>query len=77
VLVSKLDHASGKVQHLSVNACLFPLGAVDGAHVITIEGIGSPKIGLHPIQVRLAELNGSQCGFCTSERESRIWVVMY
>jgi xanthine dehydrogenase/oxidase len=65
VLVSKLDHATGKVNHLSVNACLYPLGAIDGAHVITVEGIGSPSIGLHPIQIRLAELNGSQCGFCT------------
>jgi xanthine dehydrogenase/oxidase len=65
VLLSKVDRSTGRVQHLSVNACLFPLGGVDGAHVITVEGIGNPRIGLHPIQLRLAELNGSQCGFCT------------
>lgn len=65
VLLSKVDHFTGRINHLSVNACLYPLGAVDGAHVITIEGIGNTKIGLHPIQIRLAESNSSQCGFCT------------
>lgn len=63
VLLSRFDVASNAVVNLSVNACLFPLGGVDGAHIITVEGIGNPKIGLHPIQLRLAELNGSQCGF--------------
>ena len=38
VLVSKVDHSTGVVKHLSVNACLYPLGAVDGAHIITVEG---------------------------------------
>jgi len=65
VLLSKRHASTGVIQHSSVNACLYPLAAADGAHVITVEGIGSPKIGLHPIQIRLAEMNASQCGFCT------------
>ena len=25
----------------------------------------SSRVGLHPIQTRIAEYNGSQCGYCT------------
>ena len=28
-------------------------------------GIGSVRSGLHPVQERLAQAHGSQCGFCT------------
>lgn len=57
---------SGKriVRHRSLNACLVPLCSMDGAHVTTIEGIGNRKQP-HPVQQRLAEMHGSQCGFCT------------
>eukprot|EP00742_Colponemidia_sp_Colp-10_P006408 GILJ01006866.1.p1 GENE.GILJ01006866.1~~GILJ01006866.1.p1 ORF type:complete len:1354 (+),score=235.07 GILJ01006866.1:130-4062(+) len=48
-----------------VNACLRPLCSIDGMEVTTIEGIGSSKKGLHPLQSKIAECNGSQCGFCT------------
>ncbi len=51
--------------HRSVNACLAPLYSVEGMHVITVEGIGNPKDGLHPIQQQLSHAHGSQCGFCT------------
>ena len=37
--------------HRAVNACLTPLYAVEGMHVITVEGIGNSHKGLHPIQV--------------------------
>ncbi|XP_057800195.1 xanthine dehydrogenase 1-like isoform X2 [Salvia miltiorrhiza] len=51
--------------HLAINACLAPLYSVEGMHVITVEGIGSCRYGLHPIQESLANSHGSQCGFCT------------
>lgn len=36
-----------------------------GLAVTTIEGIGSVKTILHPVQERIAKAHGSQCGFCT------------
>ncbi|VAI54626.1 unnamed protein product [Triticum turgidum subsp. durum] len=34
-------------------------------HIMTVEGIGDRRRGLHPVQERLAEAHGSQFGFCT------------
>ncbi|TMX00399.1 hypothetical protein EJD97_000889 [Solanum chilense] len=53
------------IMHHAINACLAPLYSVEGMHVITVEGVGSNKAGLHPIQESLARLHSSQCGFCT------------
>lgn len=50
---------------MAVNACLFPICAVHGLAVTTVEGIGSIKTKLHPVQERIAKAHGSQCGFCT------------
>lgn len=36
-----------------------------GCAVTTVEGIGSTKTRLHPVQERIAKSHGSQCGFCT------------
>lgn len=36
-----------------------------GMAVTTVEGIGSTKTKLHPVQERIAKAHGSQCGFCT------------
>jgi xanthine dehydrogenase/oxidase len=67
VMVSQcLDRHSGHLEHRTVNACLAPVCSIDGCHVITVEGLGSvAKSNLHPAQSRLAEMFGSQCGFCT------------
>lgn len=64
VMISQLN-SNGIVEHRSVNACLAPLCSVDGCAVVTVEGIGSTRAGLHPVQERIAALHGSQCGFCT------------
>ena len=65
VMVSRYDAKAGRVVHRAVNACLFPLYAIDSCQVTTVEGIGSKRGGMHPVQKRLAESHGSQCGFCT------------
>jgi carbon-monoxide dehydrogenase small subunit len=47
-----------------VNSCLVLSGELDGADIITIEGL---KIGpeLHPIQQAFIQDGGAQCGYCT------------
>ena len=64
VMVSTFDAARGGVRHASVNACLMPLCAADWTAVTTVEGIGTAAAP-HPVQERIAQLHGSQCGFCT------------
>ncbi|XP_067010051.2 xanthine dehydrogenase [Anabrus simplex] len=65
VMVSKYNRQLQKVVHLAVNACLAPVCAMHGLAVTTVEGIGSTKTRLHPVQERIAKAHGSQCGFCT------------
>uniref|UniRef100_A0A182TE62 2Fe-2S ferredoxin-type domain-containing protein n=1 Tax=Anopheles melas TaxID=34690 RepID=A0A182TE62_9DIPT len=65
VMVSKIDRKTGSLHHLAVNACLTPVCAVHGMAVTTVEGIGSTRTRLHPVQERIAKAHGSQCGFCT------------
>ena len=47
-----------------VNSCLILSGELDGAEIVSIEGL---KIGpeLHPIQQSFLQDGGAQCGYCT------------
>ncbi|XP_070850187.1 aldehyde oxidase 6 [Chaetodon trifascialis] len=65
VMVSRYQPATKSIVHYSANACLLPLCQLHGAAVITVEGIGSTKTRIHPVQERIAKAHGSQCGFCT------------
>ncbi|XP_012939556.1 xanthine dehydrogenase isoform X2 [Aplysia californica] len=62
-----VTHSEGgnTAETFSINSCTCPLYAVDGWQVSTVEGIGSQQDGFHPIQERIAEYNGTQCGYCT------------
>lgn len=48
----------------AVNACLILLPMVQGRTVITVEGLQTGG-RLHPVQAKLVETLGSQCGYCT------------
>lgn len=65
VLRSEYDPKLKKVVHMASNSCLRPLPTVDGASFTTVEGMGSTKTRLNPVQYGIAAGNGSQCGFCT------------
>ncbi|XP_029462077.1 aldehyde oxidase-like [Rhinatrema bivittatum] len=65
VMLSRFEPLSKKIRHYTVTACLLPICSLYGAAVTTVEGIGSTKTRLHPVQERIAKAHGSQCGFCT------------
>ncbi|XP_016074407.1 PREDICTED: xanthine dehydrogenase/oxidase [Miniopterus natalensis] len=65
VMLSKYDRLQNKIVHFSANACLAPICSLHHVAVTTVEGIGSTKSRLHPVQERIAKSHGSQCGFCT------------
>ena len=45
-------------------SCLLPAGALNGAEITTVEGLGTPE-KLGPVQAAFHKHYGSQCGFCT------------
>ena len=47
----------------AVNACLVPAASLDGASVVTIEGLSAG--GLDPLQQAFLDHHAIQCGFCT------------
>ena len=53
-------HVNGR----AVKSCNVLAAQVEGAHVVTIEGI-APDGNLHPMQAAFRDHHGLQCGFCT------------
>ena len=47
-----------------INSCLTLAASLDGASVITIEGLADGD-RLHPVQAAFIECDGFQCGYCT------------
>lgn len=61
VLLGQWDD-EGCLRYRLINSCLMPLAALQGCHVMTVEGLGS---ALTPVQRALVEEGGVQCGYCT------------
>ncbi|XP_055957738.1 xanthine dehydrogenase/oxidase-like [Patella vulgata] len=60
-----MDPVTSKPRTYAVNSCCVPLLQCDGWDITTIEGLGNTRDGINPIQQRLADYNGTQCGFCS------------
>ena len=53
------------VDGVPVRSCQYPLGALDGEAITTIEGLGTPE-ALHALQTAWIEHQVAQCGYCQS-----------
>jgi aerobic-type carbon monoxide dehydrogenase small subunit (CoxS/CutS family) len=49
----------------TARACITLAAQVDGAEIVTLEGIAGDGEELHPVQQAFWDRHGMQCGFCT------------
>jgi nicotinate dehydrogenase subunit A len=47
----------------AIRSCVTPVSAVDGADLVTLEGLGTVEAP-HPLQSAFIENQAAQCGFC-------------
>src|SRR2546423_832140 len=56
--------SNGRVCYRSINSCLVPICTMAGREIWTVEGVARDK-KMHPVQRKMVECHGSQCGYCT------------
>ena len=49
----------------AVKSCNVLVAELDGARLLTVEGLAGPDGSLHPLQQAFTECHGLQCGYCT------------
>ena len=49
----------------ATRSCITPVGSVNHAEIVTLEGLGTPEKP-HPIQQAFIDEEAAQCGFCLS-----------
>ncbi|KAL2774902.1 aldehyde oxidase [Daubentonia madagascariensis] len=76
VMISRYNPTTKKIRHYPANACLIPICSLYGAAVTTVEGIGSTKTRIHPVQERIVKCHGTQCGFCTPGMVMSIYTLL-
>ena len=54
-----------QVDGKAVKSCTVFAWQIEGANVLTIEGLAHPDGTLHPMQEAFRENHGLQCGYCT------------
>src|ERR1051325_5327227 len=66
--------SKGHAKYRAINSCLVPICLMAGREIVSVEGVGgqcgrrNTECGcekLHPIQRKMVECHGSQCGYCT------------
>lgn len=62
VLIGRVEHEH--IEYRPVTSCIEFLYQLDGAHVVTIEGLAYGD-QLNPVQEAMVRCHGAQCGFCT------------
>jgi nicotinate dehydrogenase subunit A len=53
------------VKGQAIRSCVTPVKSVDGAEIITLEGLGTPEKP-HPLQQAFIDEQAAQCGFCAN-----------
>jgi nicotinate dehydrogenase subunit A len=53
------------VRGRATRSCVTPVSTVEGADILTLEGLGTPEKP-HPIQQAFIDEQAAQCGFCLS-----------
>src|SRR6266550_7394939 len=56
--------ADGRPAYRAINSCLVPICLMAGREMVSVEGVGGAA-NLHPVQRKMVEHFGSQCGYCT------------
>uniref|UniRef100_A0A8C2W2I8 aldehyde oxidase n=1 Tax=Chinchilla lanigera TaxID=34839 RepID=A0A8C2W2I8_CHILA len=76
VMVSRYSTTNQEIRHYPATACLVPLCSLHGAAITTVEGVGSIRTRVHPVQERLAKCHGTQCGFCSPGMVMSIYTLL-
>ena len=59
----------------AVKSCVQQMGKIDGAEIVTIEGLANGT-DVHPIQRALIDAGAIQCGFCTPGIVMELYAVL-
>jgi xanthine dehydrogenase small subunit len=64
VLIGRPNADGSALKYRAVDSCIQFLFQIDGAHIVTVEGLGGES-NPSAVQQAMIEHHGSQCGFCT------------
>jgi xanthine dehydrogenase small subunit len=64
VLVGRPTDDASRLKYQPVDSCIQFMFQLDGAHIVTVEGLGGES-NPSAVQQAMVEHHGSQCGFCT------------
>ena len=71
--VVMMRHGSARAE--AINACLYTVGQLDGARLMTVEGLSGRGEAPDPVQQAMISSHASQCGFCTPGFVMALWAL--